>query len=798
MNKNQIMISHYLKTSVRSMVKRPLLSTLNILGLSVGLGCFLVISLYLYQENTYEKAFSDYDRIYRLEEEFLGMGRTAWSTSNLQYKLDEIPGVETYVRVSLSREGKVSLGDKYFRSLKVLMTSEKLFEVFDFRLLLGDAKTALDGSGKAVLTKKFAIKLFGNEEVVGQTFKYHDKDVLVTGVLDDQSFKTHLKFDFISSDLFNPEYSDNRWWGIGGYTYIKTSQPVDPKFIDERLDEISKNYAYPIVNSSELTADEWLASANKVQFFAKPIRDIYLGSNEKFELSANGDKQARVTLSIIGIFILVIAVINFMNLTTARSSQRTKEIGLRKVLGTRKRNLVMQFLLESTLITFFAAIIGAGLSELFIAILNYSLGEVISISILGYPILGLYVFLGVLVVGVLAGTYPAFYLSSVKMIPLLKGMKLGQVLNLRSARTLRNGLVVLQFAISSTLIIGAYFVYSQLQHLKTIDLGFNEEQVLVVPYDFQANDNPEAIRNELLRIPGVKGLSFNNRMPAEKSENVMSTMLGPDKTVAFNVFQADPYYAETLGLKMLSGEWFSPNQPTSDSLVILNESGLEAVGLEGDPIGQVFGNYWRVIGVVENFFVNNYREEIGPAIMTYAQTTPNRLAIKLDVNDLQATISRVQSTWEEMRGEAFEYEYLDQNFVEVFNQEKQNADAVLIFTILAIFISCLGLFGLAAFTADQREHEFGVRKVLGASVLDIVRSFGFDFAKLILLAFMVAIPISVYAVNLWLDGYADRISLGVLGFVIAAIISFGIAFLTIAFQSLKTSRLNPVETLRNE
>lgn len=794
------MISHYLKTSVRSMVRRPLLSTLNIMGLSVGLACFLVIAMYLYQENTYEKGFSNYESIYRLEEDFLGMGRTAWSTSNLQYKLDEIPGVESYVRLTLNvdKENAVEIGDKKIKSPLLLNASEGMFDVFDFDFQQGDPKTALDGPDKAVLTRDFAHKLFGSEDAVGKTFQFRDKEVLVTGVLAEQRFRSHLKFDFISSDLYNPKYADNRWWGIGGSIYIKMEHQVATEVINSRLDEISKTYAYPIVNNSELSPDEWLASANKVQFFAKPIRDIYLGSNVKFELSANGDRQSRVTLSIIGTFILIIAIINFMNLTTARSSQRTKEIGLRKVLGTRRGNLITQFLLESTLITFFAAIMGAGLSELFIAILNYALGDVISISILGYPILGLYVFLGVLVVGLLAGVYPAFYLSSVKMIPLLKGMKLGQVLNLGSARTLRNGLVVLQFAISSTLIIGAYFVYSQLQHLKTIDLGFDQEQVLVVSSSFNANVNFEALRNELLRIPGVTNASFNSRLPAEKSENVMSTMLGPEETVAFNVFQADPYYAQTLGLKMLKGEWFSPDQPTSDSLVILNESGLEAVGLEGDPIGQVFGNYWRIIGVVENFFVNNYREEIGPAIMTYDQTTPNQLAIKLNTKNFQATLAAVQSTWEELRGEPFEYKYLDQNFAEVLQKEKQNADAVLIFTILAIFISCLGLFGLAAFTADQRQHEFGVRKVLGAGISDIIKSFGYDFVKLILLAFIIAVPVSVYAVNLWLDGYAQRIELGVLGFVMAAIISFGIALVTIAFQSVKTGRLNPVETLRNE
>ncbi|MEC7753577.1 FtsX-like permease family protein [Roseivirga sp. UBA1976] len=794
------MIAHYLKTSFRALRKNPLLSTLNIVGLSVGLGCFLVIVTYLYQENTYEKGFTDYDRIYRLEEEFLGMGRTAWSTSNLQYKLNEIPEIESYVRLSVDQgnEAKAINGEKIIKMPKVLKATDGLFEVFDFSLQQGDVARAIDGPNKAVLTKDFARRLFATEDVMGKTFEYMGKELMVTGVLADQVFETHLKFDFISSNLYNPEYTDKRWWGIGGYIYIKTTEPLKPQLLNKQLDEISKTYVYPVVNNSELSAEEWLSSANKIQFFAKPIRDIYLGSNEKFEIGANGDKQTRVTLSIIGIFILVIAIINFMNLTTARSSLRTKEIGLRKVLGTRRGRLVFQFLTESTLITLFAALIGAGLSELFITLLNQKLGEVIGLSILSYPMLGVYILLGVLVVGFLAGIYPAFYLSSVKMIPLLKGMKLGQVLNLGNARTLRNGLVVLQFTISSTLIIGSYFVYSQLQHLKSVDVGFDKEQVLVISHSFDATVNLEALRNELLTVPGVEQASFNSRLPADRSVNIMSTMLGPEKSVAFNAFQVDPYYAETLGLQLLQGKWFSPGQSVSDSLVVLNRAGLEAVGLEGDPVGQVFGNYWRVIGVVEDFIVDNYREQIGPAIMTYDQSSPGQLAIKLSSQNVAATVASVQKVWEGLMAGPFEYKYLDQNFTEILNKEKQNADAVLVFTILAIFISCLGLFGLAAFMADQRAHEFGIRKVLGASVADIVRNFGFDFTRLIVLAFVVAIPVSVYAVNLWLNGYANRIELGVLGFVIAALLSFGIAFLTIAFQSLKAGRLNPVKTLRNE
>ncbi|WP_420385994.1 FtsX-like permease family protein [Roseivirga sp.] len=793
------MIAHYLKTSIRAIKRSPLLSALNLLGLSIGLACFLVISLYLYQENTYEKGFSDHERIYRLEEDFLGMGRTAWSTSNLQYRLDEVPEIESFTRIAAGVTDGFKVGEKEYSASRVIQADEHFFEVFDFNVLAGDLSTALDGPNKLVLTKDFAIKLFGETNVVGRSIKYQEKEKVVAAVLDDQPYRSHLKFDVISSDIFNPEYADGRWFSIGGYTYARTTVPVDAQLINEKLDEIAKTYAYPIVHGSQtLSADDWLESANKVRFFAKPIREIYLGDNEKFELTPNGDRQARVTLTIIGSFILLIAVINFMNLSTARSSQRTKEIGLRKVLGTGKSGLISQFLLESVMLTLIAAIIGGGLSELFINLLNQSVGEVISISILSYPSLALYVLIGVIVVGILAGTYPAFYLSSVKMIPLLKGMKLNQVLNLGSAKTLRNSLVVLQFTVSSTLIIGAFFVYSQLQYLRQVDLGFDREQVIVLPYASKAVDGHHPMRSELLRIPGVESASFNNRLPADQSNDIMSVMLNAEETVAFSHFQVDPFYQETLGLNLVSGDWFRPDQEPTDSLVVLNQAAVNAIGFEDDPVGQVFGNYWRVIGVVEDFFVDNYRDEVGPALINYDPSTPNQVAIKLDTKNLNSTIAQVRTTWEELNNEPFEYKYLDQNFAEVYNKEKQNGDAVMVFTVLAIFISCLGLFGLAAFTADQRQHEFGVRKVLGAGIVDIVKSFGLDFIKLILIAFLVAIPLSVYVVNLWLNTYANRIDLGIGGFLVAAILSVLIALGTIAFQSVKTGRLNPMDTLRNE
>jgi putative ABC transport system permease protein len=558
-----------------------------------------------------------------------------------------------------------------------------------------------------------------------------------------------------------------------------------------------EKHAFPIVyqDKEDIAFEDWLQGDNKVRFYAKPIADIHLNSNLRFELDTNGDRQTMMILAIIGTFILIIAAINFMNLTTARASQRTKEIGVRKVLGSRKSSLVYQFLSESILITLLAAIIGAGLSELFLYLINQELGAVIGVSILSYPILMLYVLVGVLVLGVISGLYPAFYLSSVKMIPLLKGMQLSRVLNMNFAKLMRNGLVVLQFTLSTTLIIAAIFIYGQLKHLREMDLGFAKDQVFVIQNASTLKDNRKAFRNELLRLPMIQEAGYSFRLPADGSSNVTSTMLDKETSFSFEGFQIDENFQKAMGIELLEGKWFDTNSIYGDSLVVLNESAVKALGLK-DPIGKSFDNYRVVIGVVKDFNYGNLRDEISPAMFWKSTEHQNKLAILVSPGN--NPIQSITEVWSSFTNEKLELYPLDQNFANQLNTEKQTADAVLIFTVLAIIISSLGLIGLAAFTADQRLQEFGIRKVLGATVADIIKLFSFDFVKLIILAFIISIPIAIWGVSAWLQGFADRISLSAGAFVLAGIMAIGIAIITILFQSIKTGRLNPVDTLRNE
>lgn len=791
------MIRHFLKIAYRNIIRKGKMSVLNIAGLSLGIASFMVIGLYVFQETSYERGHDRYEDMYRVEEHFLSMGHVAWSNANLQFELDEMPEIEAYARVWSSSNGALLIDDKAIKVNQMLTSDNRFFDLFRYDLLLGNAEQPLTGPGSAVISEKFAQTLFGRTDVIGETLNVkRSGEVLISAVAKTPKIRSHLDFDLLLH-FSTEEKPTSNWYAIQGFTYIRTNRNVTPATINAKLDDMVEKKIFPDIfkPSKDMSFDEYMAHENRIQFMVRPIEDIYLYSNLEFELSAGGDAQMLVTLSIIAVFILVIASINFMNLTTARSSGRTKEIGVRKVLGSRKKGLVFQFLSESVLVTLISAVIAAGLSELIIFLVNNYFGAVIGSSLFAFPAMMGYLFAGVLVLGVLSGLYPAFYLSSARVIPLLKGMKLAQVLNVNVSKVLRNGLVITQFTLSTGMIIGTLFIYNQLTFLKNKDLGFSEDNVMVVTNAADLGKDKDAFRNELLNIPGIKSVSLGGRLPGDGSNSIQSVMLSGDESIVFQVFTVDDFYKETLDLTIADGEWFRPELVKGDSNIIVNRAAVQAMGLT-DPVGELIGNYYTIVGVMEDFQFASYRNEIGPAVFQYSKTAGNRAIIKLDMSEVP--YESVEEAWSRFSNMPLETKMLEQNFDELLYKEKQSANTVLGFTVLAIVISCLGLFGLAAFVADQRQQEFGIRKVLGATIGDVVKLFSFDFLKLIGIAFLISVPVAIWAVDAWLQGYADRISLTADVFILAGILAIAIAFCTIFFQSLKTGRLNPVDTLRSE
>ncbi len=791
-----------LKTALRSFRRKPLLPSLNLFGLSLGIGCFLTISLYIYQENTYDSGFSDYEHIYRVEEHFLSMGQLAWTSSNVAYELDEAPIVQAHTRVN-SYEGqtKINVGDRSFKLDHVLSGDSAFFQVFDFKFLHGNPNDALSGPKQAVISYKTALKLFGKTDVLGETIASENRgDYIISGVLAPQELKSHLDFDVLVYRK-RARYNANTWFGIGGYSYAKLTKGTTQASFDRLLTDISEEKVYPVIypkgqtDEDALSFEEWAQSPNRVTLYAKPLRDIYLNSHLQFEIGPNGDKQTRVTLSIIGVFILLIAVINFMNLSTSRAANRAKEVGVKKVLGAGRERLIKQFLFQSVLFTIMAALIGGGISELFVRLINEYLGETITVALMSQPNLVLGTVIGLIVLGLVAGSYPAFYLSSVKSVPLMKGKSLSQAINMKSALGLRNGLVVFQFVISSALIAASVVVFQQMQHLKQMDLGFAKERVAIIEDLENLNNGKEAFKNALLANSQVNQVSFTQRVPNDGSNSTLSTMLDSETTMTFGQFFADANLAETLGLELLGGEWFKMNEPKYDSVVIINESAARAMDIE-NPVGEVFGNYYRIKAVVKDFKFANVRDEIGPAVIFNSDKSFSRIAVNL--NSEEMGLEELNDIWTQHSDAPMEAYFLDDKYEQLLKKEKQATDGVLAFTALAIIIAALGLFGLATFSAEQRKHEFGIRRVLGANLNQILGLFSMHFLRLILLAFILSVPLAYYGLNQWLNGFANRIELSASVFVVSGVLALIVAGLTLAFQSLRISQVNPVETLEDQ
>ncbi len=792
------MVRHFLKVAIRNIYKKGLFSVLNIAGLSIGISAFLVIVLYVFQETSFEKGFERWEDTYRIEEHFVSMGEVAWTTPNLQFFLNEIPEIEAYSRLAVDFGMEVIKDDALFKTDQTVWTDNSFFNVFDYKIIAGNPDAPLMGPGSMVITRNMAERLFGRTDVVGEQIEIKKNGVfLVAAVVENPLIKSHLDFDLLVHRQDAEAFDANGWYNIGGYTYAKLANGTSQEVFNQKLRDLNERNLYPnaFLPVTDMSFEEWQEHDNRISFMSKPISRIYLDSNLQFEIGAGGDKQTLVTLSIIALFILVIASINFMNLTTARSSGRTKEIGMRKVLGSRRWGLIIQFLSESLLITLIATIIAAGLTEVIIFQVNQQFGDAIGLSLLKYPSLLINIGIGVVLLGVISGLYPAFYLSSAKVIPLLKGMKLARVLNLNLAKGLRNGLVMVQFTLSTALIIATLFIQDQLTFLKNKDVGFDQEQVLVITNANELGNDKLAFKNELLQVPGIQSASYAQRVPGDHFNGVQSIMLDANNTLVMSTFTNDLDYYNTLGLEMSAGDWFSPDLVKTDSNIVVNEAAINSIGLE-DPVGKTIGNYYTIVGVVKDFNYGSYKEPIGPAFFNYSETKGNRMVVRLDTKEMP--IEEINQVWQKFAADAMDTHWLERNFEELLVKEDQMGSAVTIFTVLAIVVSCFGLFGLAAFTADQRLQEFGIRKVLGASVVDIVRVFSYDFMRVIGIAFLISIPLSIWGVNQWLQGFADRISLSVGVFILAGILAIGIAFATILFQSIKTGRLNPVDTIKNE
>ena len=809
------MFTNYLKTAWRNLLKNKVFSFINILGLAIGLSCFLLISMYVLDELSFDKYNEKSGRIYRVHSDIRFGGNdlilpVSPDIMGATLKKD-YPEIEEFTRFYASNGSYlIKKGTEFINETKVAHADSTLFKVFTLPLLSGDPKTALDEPNTVVITESTAQKYFGTKEAIGKTVEVSDfgiKLYKVTAVMKDIPVNSHFKFDFLFS-MKNVDYDWNNYLSHNFYTYLLLKPGADHRALEAKFPQYIEKYVIP--QASKLmevhSSAEFEKAGNKLQYTLMPLEKIHLYSNRPFDLSPGGNIQYIYIFSAVALFILLIACINFMNLATARSANRAKEVGIRKVLGTGKRQLIAQFLSESTMMTVLAMAIALLIATLVLPLFNNMASKTLSIQTLfNAKYLPILIALP-LVVGLVAGSYPAFFLSAFQPIQVLKGK-----LNLGSkSGGLRSVLVVIQFSISIVLMISTIVVFRQLNYIQTKNLGFNKDQVLIINEAYALDKNADAFKNEMLQIPGVRSGTLSGFLPVSNSnrnDNTWFTSSVPDVKNGFNMqnWRIDYDYIKTIGMEIVKGRGFSRDFGSDSTGLIINETTAKLMG-ESDPIGKklyTIGDSqkvvsYNIIGVVKNFHFETLRNNIGPLCFRLARST-GLASFKVEAEKIPQILKQAEAKWKTMApGMPFNHRFLDDSFDEMYRVEQRVSNIALTFAILAIIVACLGLFGLASFIAEQRTKEIGIRKVLGLSMEGIIKLLSKDFIRLVLIAFVIASPVAWYFMHKWLQDFAYRVDISWWVFALAGSLALAIAMLTVSYQAVKAAFTNPVTSLRSE
>ncbi len=798
-NPNFIMMyRNHFKFAWRSLLKHQANTFMNLLTLGLGIGCFIFIFIYLKGELSYDSFHKDADRIHRVVIDIVNSKGERLPDATTPPALApalkrDFAEVESSVRIFPTWGGKFLLGtseeQKYYEE-NVIRTDSTFFDVFSFPLLYGDAETALDQPTNVLISRKMALKYFGREDVVGENltlFGNNNRQLQITGVLEDIPSNSHFHFDFLARIPFRN--LENNWGWYNYYTYVKLAPNASIASLEPKLQGFFEGYQ-----------DDREPPYNII--YSQPLTDIYLKSNLKWELKANGDINNVYILSMLAIFVLIISCLNYLNLTVAESLKRFKEVGVRKVLGAQKQYLIGQFLAETLLITVFALGLGTLLAELMFDKMGDLLGRQVSI----FDPQNLYFYLGIsgiiILVGILAGLYPALHLSSFNPALAVKGL-----LNPsgKSALSLRRTLMVIQFSLSAFMIFCTIGVFRQLQHMKKTDKGFNAEQVMVID-NLQSVQNQQALKRDLMNIPGVNNVALSDGVVGGQN---WTYQLGYPDPILVNYLVIDPEYIETMGFELVAGRNFSRERPrdTIGYNVILNETGMRDLGLSMDDVGKEIPliadgdsiSRGTIVGVLKDFHFADFKMEIKPFSFFYRETEQDYVNLQVSTANLSGTLRELEKTWSTFANNApMEYAFIDETFAELHAKESRLSSILFFLTLLALFIAFMGMFASANIAIKARKKEISIRKVLGASVSNVTYMITRNFLWLVLIANIIAIPISFFVMQRWLENFAYRTSIGYTIFLITIASTLLVAVLTVGSQSFRAALSNPVNHLKQE
>lgn len=794
------MLSSYLKIAFRNLRRDTFYSFINILGLTIGITCGLLLLLYVTDELSYDRHHTKADQIYRVVSEVHEPDKTNhWADiqpATVKTMKEKYPTVENYVRFFSQGTTTFRRGEQRFSEVDIYAADSTVFDIFTYPFIAGDPKTALHAPGSVVLTRQLAQKFFGAGEALGQTLRTNDTtSYQVTGVMEDVPKNSHLRFNALLS-LNSDQQRDNDWASFYVTSYIVLAKGTDPKTIEAKSPQLYEEYM----------ASFFKRLGIEIAYHLQPLTSIHLHS--KMDGETNGDIGYVYTFSAVALFMLLLASINYMNLATARSARRAREVGLRKVMGSVRSALIGQFLSESVLMTILALLLSVLMVGVLLPFFNTVSGKEIQLSQLLQPQF-LLIALGIVVfTGFVSGSYPAFYLSAFEPATVLKGTLQGQ-----RGSFFRKALVVTQFSVSLVMLICTWIVFQQLDYMKTQDMGYDREQVLTINYRAdQPRGRYEAFRQSLLTHPNIQRVATAGQVASDMGGRGIwgiETNTGM-KDMAFKPASIDHDYLQAMGMELVSGRSFS-EKILSDTLnsVLVNEATVKRMGWK-EPLGKkvMLGNLpqqgqqapptAQVVGVVKDFHQQSLYNPIEPLILFYHPALAVT-HIKIAAQDADKTLAYIQQKWvDTYPDKVFEYTFLDQDFESAYHADVVRGQIFTTFSILTILIACLGLFGLATFTTEQRVKEIGVRKVLGASVSSVVVLLSRDFTKLVLFSFPIAIPIAYFSMHQWLKSFPYKTDIHVWVFVAACLLTLVICWATVVYQSVKAALMNPVKSLRSE
>jgi putative ABC transport system permease protein len=815
-----MMIRNYIKIAFRNLFKDRFYSLLNILGLSIGIATSMLIMLFIVDELGYDKFHESAHNIYRIitkgklgDEQVMHVAVTGAPLAEVVKT--HIPEVESITRLQPRSLVFMHEGES-IKEEKLLFADSSFYDVFSFPLLEGRKENALTEPMSIVMTEETAVRYYGSKavergEVVGQLLKAGNDTYKITGIMGNVPENSHFDFDMLISMSSQPDASNPIFINMNYYTYVRMAEGIVPEKLEGKLRDLVRQYVIPQViaylHFPEVEYTDELLDEN-FKYELQPLTDIHLRSNLHAELGTNSDMQYVYIFSVIAIFIILIACINFMNLATARSAKRAREVGIRKTLGSTRNPLIRQFLFESLLFIIIAMLIALGMTEAFRMPFNMISGKNLTFNIFQDPWIILLILGIILVVTMIAGSYPAFYLTRFKPVDVLKG-----TLHSGSKGSIfRSSLVIFQFIISIGLIVCTILVYKQMNFIRNKNLGFDKENVIILKNANNLGDRKEMVKQNIENIDQVISTSYTTHVPSNlywSSAHKAEGDLESDHIVFMSLVDYD--FQKTLQLEMEHGRFFSRDYPSDSSAVIINEAaayifgwtednGGEAIGQRIETINTMEGGRvkYEVIGVVRNFNFETLKNEVRPMAM-YLNPGGSLLTVRVGPGNPQEALNSIRSVWVGQAPWApFEYNFLDDQFNQMFDREERLGAVFTVFTFLAIMVACLGLFGLAAYTAEQRTKEIGIRKVMGASTSNVVGMLTREFTRLVLISFILAMPIAWFFMNEWLKAFAYKTEIGVWPFLAAGSVAVVISWLTVSYQSVRAAKANPVNSLRSE